>query len=206
VTVSGPHTVDLDMWADDRVREIRANRGDPDNQAAIAGVVIEALHDRSASDAPSPHEAIAVGRIGDALSEAASAPSPVRDALLQRVQGGATSADFVAARRGLMQQLCAQLGQQAGPQNLDPEFSPVSKRNVAVGSPTATGSSATQVSLVIARRGASTQTIAPAQQGRPAAAAAAALLAAPRGAGSDRSGQRRRPVPGVTYCARCSLC
>eukprot|EP01046_Picozoa_sp_COSAG06_P046634 COSAG06_NODE_6634_length_2846_cov_15.101929_4_plen_531_part_00 len=107
-----------------------------------------------------------LGRIGDALSDAASAPSPVRDALLQRVRGGATSADFAAARHGLMQQL----GQDVGPQNLDPKFSSVSKRNVAVGSPTATGSSATQVSPVIAR-GASTQTIAPAQQGRPAAAA-----------------------------------
>ena len=171
-TAVGPHTVDLDAWADDTVREIRANRGDPDNQAAIAGAAIEALHDRSASDAPSPHEAIAVGRIGDALSEAASAPSPVRDALLQRVRGGATSADFVAARRGLMQQL----GQDVGPQNLDPKFSSVSQKSIAVGSPTATGSSATQVSPVIAR-GASTQTIAPAQQGRPAAAAAAAAAA-----------------------------
>ena len=131
-------------------RAIDAQRANPDTQAAMAGAAIEALAQRATSDEPSPHEVRAITAVLAAATQT-TAPSPVRDFMLGRIQRAAATqttgpttqanrAQFERARAGLTQAV----GTSPEVRKLDPQFSSVGRQSVAVGSPLATAVAGTQ--------------------------------------------------------------
>ena len=151
LTDSGYSAAALGQWSEDTARAIDAQRANPDTQAAMAGAAIEALAQRATSDEPSPHEVRAITAVLAAATQT-TAPSPVRDFMLGRIQRAAAAtqttgpapqanqAEFLRARAGLTQAV----GTSPEVRRLDPQFSSVGRQSVAVGSPLATAVAGTQ--------------------------------------------------------------
>ena len=150
LTDSGYSAAALGQWSEDTARAIDAQRANPDTQAAMAGAAIEALAQRATSDEPSPHEVRAITAVLAAATQT-TAPSPVRDFMLGRIQRVAATqttgpapqanqAEFLRARAGLTQAV----GTSPEVRRLDPQFSSVGRQSVAVGSPLATAVAGTQ--------------------------------------------------------------
>ena len=150
LTDSGYSAAALGQWSDDTARAIDAQRANPDTQAAMAGAAIEALAQRATSDEPSPHEVRAITAVLAAATQT-TAPSPVRDYMLGRIQRAAATqttgpapqanqAEFLRARAGLTRAV----GTSPEVRRLDPQFSSVGRQSVAVGSPLATAVAGTQ--------------------------------------------------------------
>ena len=150
LTDSGYSAAALGQWSDDTARAIDAQRAHQDTQAAMAGAAIEALAQRATSDEPSPHEVRAITAVLAAATQT-TAPSPVRDYMLGRIQRAAATqttgpapqanqAEFLRARAGLTRAV----GTSPEVRRLDPQFSSVGRQSVAVGSPLATAVAGTQ--------------------------------------------------------------